>query len=692
MTRHLLSLFVLLLCASLPAQAGLEQFTVAFGKALEYNDEKGIDKEVKKTPEWAFEHFETMAVQLWTGKKEAEAHVNALKAAWTRCFGGLGALDHFDRWLGSQDADSYQRYFKARNNMQRAWALVDVAQKEGQKTAWTDAALALQQVARLVEETGHAYRTAEAYNLISACFGRMPDKTLEDRREGLMATERFLELRQQWEMTHDQYYTSSASYVKGEKLQIAEDQKKDEKRQAEGYGKDARGLAALLMPNVAEEVHPLAFEVHPHFDELDYSAKGGPLPFLWWEINFGKDIKELKFSWFRRGDLFLYRLGASKFAVGVEQKRAVDADASQKPKPVTFFFDAEKKQPYAFWFYLGSDRDRFGELEVNMAPSEAVTPIFYKSAASWKTTIGAEPLWLFDDNANGNPGDVEVTKDELRSGQLGDPEKGTIVPLLDSMQVGKGPRIPFSQFVQIGGAWHYLTTKGDTQAATKHFNPEYLKTGKVKLAWSGPKPSAPAQLVIQGKGDFATAFFDVAGGKEVEVPAGEYQVIFGRIVQGKGAKLQLANLFQGSSKPFKVEAGKVLELKMGAPFTIDFVRRGDQDTSIDATRMVLKEASGCAFVDLHGLTIFPEVFAAKAADGKGAQPVGKFVRMEDPEFFNKAAGKYEKIGRTIACYPMPEGARDGDMVLKVRLKAAGMKVALKVLKHPLFGVIGSAWL
>ena len=43
-------------------------------------------------------------------------------------------------------------------------------------------------------------------------------------------------------------------------------------------------------------------------------------------------------------------------------------------------------------------------------------------------------------------------------------KEGVEAPLLDSMRIGKGPRIPFSQFVQLGGVWHYLTTKGDTQA------------------------------------------------------------------------------------------------------------------------------------------------------------------------------------------------------------------------------------
>ena len=211
------------------------------------------------------------------------------------------------------------------------------------------------------------------------------------------------------------------------------------------------------------------------------------------------------------------------------------------------------------------------------------------------------------------------------------------------------------------------------------------------LVRSGPKPSAPAQLVVQGAGDTKTAFFDVAGGKEVEVPAGNYTVILGRIVVGKGARAQLATIYQGTSAAFTVEAGKVFELKMGAPFTLQFERGGDENSTIDALKVLVREASGCVLTELHGLAVAPEVLAAKAEDGKGAKVVGKFVRFTDAELLNKATAKHNKLGLLCATFPMPEGYRDGEMVLKVKMPGSGWKMRLSMKKHPLFPPLESPW-
>jgi hypothetical protein len=196
---------------------------------------------------------------------------------------------------------------------------------------------------------------------------------------------------------------------------------------------------------------------------------------------------------------------------------------------------------------------------------------------------------------------------------------------------------------------------------------------------------------VQGNGDYKTAFFDVAGGKEVEIPAAEYRVIWGRIMVGKGARAQLASLYEGKSKPFTVEAGKVFELKMGGPFTLQFNRRGDQNPKLDAAKIVVEEASGCVLTELHGISLACEAVAAKEVDGKGAKVYGKFLRFTDPELVNKAAMQYRNLGLLTACFPMPEGYREKEMILELKLPAEGMKVGLQIKKHPLFGDVKPAF-
>ena len=49
------------------------------------------------------------------------------------------------------------------------------------------------------------------------------------------------------------------------------------------------------------------------------------------------------------------------------------------------------------------------------------------------------------------------------------------------------------------------------------------------------------------------------------------------------------------------------------------------------------------------------------------------------------------IGSLVACWPMPEGYRGDEMVLKVPLPAAGMKLGLSIKKHSLLGPVAPVW-
>jgi len=455
-----------------------------------------------------------------------------------------------------------------------------------------------------------------------------------------------------------------------------------------------------VMPNTTEALSELQFEALASWDELDYCQKGGPVPAYWWLNPFGKETKNAKMNWFRRLGLYIVRVATTKFAVSLSDdgKVAQDVDLSNKGKVSSFFLDPEKKVPYAMFFWTGSDKEHVGEAEVNMAPSDANTPVYYRSAASWKTTIGGEQVVFYDDNTNGKPMDGDPMEGKFPMTTLGAPSTET--PLLDSMRIGKGPRVPFSEFAYVGGAWRWIhrvesQTGVDIKVGTKPLNPEYCKTGKVKLTWSGQKKTAPVQLVIRGTGDYASACFDVASGKEVELPAATYQVLWGRIVQGKGTRVQMGTIYTGDSKAFTVEAGKTFDLRMGAPFSLVFTRGGgenDPEAKIDGTRIAVHESSGAVIAELQGMTVVPEVYAAKEKDGKNSKLVGKFTKLTDPELLNAISrnDSYKEVGLQLACFPVPEGAKDS-MEMKVKLPAPGWKVGLVAKKHPLFDELKSAF-
>ena len=687
------------LSPALPAQEPTkEQFRAEFNSGVQIADERAIDKAVKRAPGLAAEYYEELYWEKDAGRPEAAAKCVALQASWRRSFEDSDTLEQLDRWCSGATPQVRQVVTNARNGAYKVWGhYTDVVTKGDVQADYELALQQMMEVARNVESVGHNLEIASVWNLAAVIASKIPAKTLAHRRDAVFATEQFLAARKAWNFTFDVHYIRSAEWVKNEKAKLETEAKNEDKRKAEGYDPDAKGVDSLVMPNAVEQKHALTFEPLPGWEDRDYGSKTSPVPAFWWMASTTTVGSNRKLDWFHARDLYLLRTGASKFAIGgdpTDAKSAVEVDVSPKGKVSTFWLDADRKRPYAMVFWIGSDRELVNESEQNLAPNDDVANVYYRSASSWKAAIGPDTVTLYDDSADGVPGGADPWGKEFHVPTFGahDVEKGTPAPLLDSMRVGKGPRVPFSEFVKLSTGWVHLRKGPGDDVGVRPLNPEYVKSGKVKLVWSGPKPSAPVQLVVQGEGDYRTAFFDVAGGKEVELPAADYRVIWGRLQNGKGARVQLATLLGGESKPFTVEAGKTLELKMGAPFVLQWARRGDATVSIDALKILVSESSGCVLSEWHGSNLACDVLAAKAADGKGSKPVGKFERFTDPELVNEAAKRHNNIGVLCACFPMPDGYRNGELVLSgIKLPADGMKVMLHAKKHPLFGELKSAW-
>ena len=698
MIRTLLAFVCFVLpAAALAAQNPSQQFVTEFNQAQGINDDKQVDKAVKKAPTDALLYFELLFWEKDAGKPDAAARVAALKASWTRQFEGSDTVEQLERWLSGSSPQTRDQLARIRMNSGKLYRFyIDDVSKGLEKAEYLESMKSFLELARQAEAIGHMLEISSLWGFASVVGSKMPEKTIPERRDVVFATEQMLAARKNWKFTFDDHYIRSSEWAKHEAGKIVDAEKAGDKRKSEGYGTDAKGVDALAMPGVPEQKLPIKFEALAGWDELDYGSKGGAVPPFWWMASTTTVGTSGKLNWFRAKDLFLHRTGAAKFAVAFDPtsaKDAIEVDATSKGKVSTVYLDAEKKRPYAMVFWVGGDRQVINEAECNVAPGQSVANVYYRSASSWKAQIGADVVTLYDDSCDGNPGGAKPFDGEFRSPLLGDhdSDKPSLAPLFDSMRVGKGPRVPFSEFVKLSTGWNHVRKQNGDELAVRPLNPEYFKTGKVKMTWSGPKPTAPVQLVVQGSGDFATALFDVAGGKEVEVPAGEYQVVWGRLLTGKAPRVQQASIYGGSSKPFTVEAGKTFELKMGGPFELVWNRRGDDSVTIDALKILLKESSGCVFTEWHGASLACEVFAAKEADGKGAKAVGKFLRFTDPELVNRAAIAHSQVGLLAASFPMPDGYKDGSLALTVKLPAPGMKLSLQIKKHPLFGDVKSAW-
>ena len=465
MLRHLTTILLFALSAAcLPAQAGeMAKFIADLDKALQLKDDHMVDLAVKSRPLSCVQYFQELQLAMADRRGlDNQPKVDAMKASWKRSFDNSTTLDKLQDWVAAQDPKSYTTFTKYRNNVIRAWDFFNEAKQIGKRDGFEKARDALMETARQMESTGHKIEAGETWGLVAVCLSSMPEKTLQDRKDQVFALEQYVAFRKEWEFTRDPIYNKNAEFLKSEKASIERDEKVADKKKTEGYADNARGIDGLVMPNSTEALSELQFEPLASWDELDYCQKGGPVPAYWWLNPFGKETKNAKMNWFRRLNLFIVRVATTKFAVSLSDdgKQNQDIDLSNKGKATSFFLDPDKKVPYAMFFWTGSDKEHVGEAEVNMAPSDANTPVYYRSAASWKTTIGGEQVVLYDDNTNGKPMDGDPMEGKFPMMTLGGHAEAdgkfsasTETPLLDSMRIGKGPRVPFSEFAFVGGAW-----------------------------------------------------------------------------------------------------------------------------------------------------------------------------------------------------------------------------------------------
>ena len=695
-----LLLAALFLSRSLAAQElSRDEFRRQWNQGMSLDDEKLCDKAMKRGAPHAITYFEELWFQARNGDNiEAEHQCDALLASWERCFQSRRTLEEVQRWADGATNPVYDELQSIRANSAKLWNdfTTNVApnhHKPDYQACYED----YLKLAKMAESLGHYQEAADLWGLASVVGSKMPDKTIEEREQVVFAIEQQLACRDRWGYTFDAYYQRNKEYIKSEMAAIEADKKDRQKRRSEGYDPDAKGVESLVMPGKDATKHPLAFVALKDWRKGgDYGPCGGPVPLYWWLGSLGEAPASSKLGWFLQQPLYLLRRGANKFAISTEETdsdRATPIDVGPKGKPTTFHLDAGKRVPYAMFFWMGTDSEAIGTAKCNYTSTKQVASVYYKSATSWKATVGKEAIVYYDDDTSGTPGNATPWQSEYRSFLVGDATgSGVLAPLLDSMKVGRGKRVPFSAFVKLADGWFHQEVHGFSEVSLRPLNPEYFKTGKVKLAWSGPKATAPVQLVVQGKGVFSAAIFDIAGGKEVELPAGEYRVIWGRVQSGKGARLQTAQIYPTEQhEGFVVEPGKTKKLAMGAPFVLDFERGGDRNASIDALSICVRERSNCKLTAMQNIPLACSVMAAKDESGKGAKEYGEFVPFTNDQLVLAASKHYTNLGFHVACFPMPRGYKNGEMVLSFKLPRDGMKVGLTVKKHKFFKTLETVW-
>ncbi len=706
----LFAVFALVIPAT-AQKVNYDEFAKTVEQSIRIGDTRRLERTIKENPTHAMGHFRALVLQDLRNQDGANADVRAaFIAAWKGGFDGSDTLEQLDRWLQTASADVLRTYESTRQALNRCYGELDRLQNGAvkERKAYTQLRDTLMQVVQAFDTIGYPVDAADAWGLLSRVYNAMPERTIADRKDAVYAVEQFLAKREVWNYTGDQYYPQNKGWLIAEKERIADDEKQGEKREEEGYKGDVKGVDAYLMPDAdkAEVIADLTFEPVTK-PKPDYVLKGNSVGPEWFTVRV-LNTGPAKLDWFAGGELYMVRPGASDFGITLDgsepdlkKNKYTEVEASNRlKKPAEFHLDAAGRLPYAMWFFVGSGQEQFLGISQNLAPytdssgNDAAT-VYFKSAASWTTEAFGEEIVFYDDNTDGklfveDPFAVRIPDRHIGAG----PDQEVMVPSFDGMKVGKrGAVQPLSTWHKFGDGWYHLRAKDTVDGRKVGFrpaNPEYLKTGTVKLDWDGPRGAGPMFLLIRGQGDFEGAVFDLADGKPHEVPVGEYLLAFGRIESGKGARLMSANIFPGAMGPIAVEDGKEAVVKLGAPFHIDFEaeRMGDS-VKIDPTKIRIRGAGGEIYTHLNGAVPEAEVVSSKADNGKGARPVGELVPIPDSDTLNRIANKVSTLGMQVGYYPMAKGATE-DPTLTVEVPE-GQFVGIREKKNALLGPLEPVW-
>ncbi|MBK9383415.1 MAG: hypothetical protein IPN34_01120 [Planctomycetes bacterium] len=624
LVSHVLCFFVALGASAAHAQDN--EFWKEFQPAIRLADMDTMIKITRKLPVQAVETFLIKLEQklaLGEVPEELETEVKYLKDAYTRAVGDE-LFFNFEKLLSGMSAEQRQARRKAEYDLRGS-----TFQKLGRLQAAPDPAAypaLLQEFAERVkalEDLGDHYWASEGYYW----YARATDESRKSDaggtlEEALALFKKAKELRRGFGVND--------SVIRDCDKAIEALEKENTPEPAGGTPGEATG------PKFAAKSKWLKVELSPApVDKPETIVWPGQLSDErvpdWISFGAGAVGEKKPIPWFpgktKTDGPFVMRESATKFLFDMDQDGTYDGDFKMGGKPVMFEVQRTvggEKQPYWFWVGFGSSQEQVQGLGMNMAPSDKLAIMFFRSGMSRTgKLVDAEAgidldVTFFDENLSGEIGDD-------RSFNLNGTKRGEAslpCPLYDSMIVGKGRRaVPFSSLVVLDGKVYRLKF-GDEKQNDIRLRQLEMGVGRASIEVDGLKLPI-ASYIVEGDGDAKGAYFDLSADKKgVELPVGKYKLAIATFRTGKGAQIQKLAGTNGEMPAFEVKAGETVSLKIGKPFTFLFEPKDTGPAvEIPGSSVVVRGAAGEIYFRYQGLMIQPEVATRKAGTnqkpGKG---------------------------------------------------------------------------
>jgi hypothetical protein len=375
----------------------------------------------------------------------------------------------------------------------------------------------------------------------------------------------------------------------------------------------------------------------------------------------------------------ILRLGSSQLSLDFDGDDKPDQDFPMMGNKTVVQFPIGQGDEHRQWACiteLGTNKDSFQGLQVNLSADDNQCSIYVLSAASVVGTLNGTKLRVIDDNMDGKYGSPPQPW-QYQGLLAGDDQ-----PDIDCVVVGDGKRArPWSEYLEVGGAWYQM----EPVKVGMSFNatPVTLETGKLKLVFKG---EPPAFVIVQGTEKLEKSCFDLLqnGPAEVDVPVGRYKLLFGILRKGKKSQVMKALILPSKTMAdWRVEAGKTTTISLGAPFAFDFEQHVEgEKLTVTGASVVVTGSSGERYERLWNCVPRPEVSWRKAGTKKASKSEKMPVVLDLNEQDEKGMRKYDWA---MTWQPL-------NLVLEVKLKTGeSAEAQLVEKKNKLFGEIESSW-
>ena len=716
MTPKLLALFFAgLLTLAAAAQNLQGVFTRKFDSAVKTSDKKGMEAAVRRYPGEAIVQFELVLDRyLAKGETAQGERLELLKTVFVEVWNSK-LFTHIEDFRSNMDPIDRRVLNKLQIKSRQVDGLFKVAKRTRHDEDYKKYLEQIKQVIAGYEELGDNYAAAKQIEQLFYYSNKMPGESLEKLELVVSMGQKYRGLRKDIDWTRDKRFIVNENWLRGQAraLKIAKEggglpgERRKKKAVKEQLIKNAEADLKAFAPGSKWHRVDMRISLQKKLEDgITSYASVNPLD--WAPLNLTSSTSA-KIYLFKDGDIYLQRIGANKFQaiLGEEGKggKPQILKIGMKPKPVYLHYmkaDEDGEQQiveYGFFLWLGGQGVTHMGQTFNLSPTwgknRKDATIRLRSASVLHAEVNGIEIALYDENFNGLVGE-----DWQKAGALNDYRLGAGVdepaahPALDSMRVGKSKALqPFSKYAMIGEKWYSLRVLGNNETLNyRELDMTKVPTGHVQMKWVGPSKAKPDYLVIVGTGLLHGSAFDIAhtarGG--LEVPAGEYIIRYGRIINGKVPKFQNAVILGGDAKPFRVEHGKLFTLELGAPFHLQFdMEQEDNMIMVDSSKFWVKGRYGEKYCAIGSEILEPELVWSKKYDGAKARVLGRWERCKDNVEVELIRKTYSgKSILELLYMPLPDVKdKTGSFVLEVKkpVKSGPFFIGLRQKKHKLFG-------